>query len=206
MLQFQFDFQLWTSLWWTQTLRISEVSWWPNWCKGHQNWPSGLAKQTCQHFASAAWLCSQRIEFVRDRGAYVLQLKEDDIYCLDQANPIADALQIEALISGLECQNVRNIWGWSVFQRASSWFRSISDYKISIPAVEKCVQLHSTWPATWQVIQIHTTEDAAMKAQKIKEVCLRLAKTQVPGRWWPPVRSCQTAHWDVDFVSKSGNH
>lgn len=44
----------------------------------------------------------------------------------------------------------------------------------------------STWPAAWQVIQIHTTEDAAMKAQKIKEVCLRLAKTQVPGRWWPP--------------------
>ena len=42
---------------------------------------------------------------------------------------------------------------------------------------------------TWQVIQIHTTEDAAMKAQNIKEVCLRLAKTQVPGRWWPPVRS-----------------
>eukprot|EP00434_Breviolum_minutum_P024086 symbB.v1.2.021260.t1/scaffold1824.1/size125051/11 len=29
------------------------------------------------------------------------------------------------------------------------------------------------------VIQIHTTEDAVMKAQKIKEVCLRLAKTQV---------------------------
>lgn len=40
----------------------------------------------------------------------MLQLKEDDIYCLDQANPIEDALQIEAPISGLECQNVRNIY------------------------------------------------------------------------------------------------
>lgn len=145
MLQFQFDFQLWTSLWWTQTLRISEVFWWPNLKQRPLNLPSGLAKQKCQHFASAAWLCSQRSEFVRERGAYVLQLKEDDIYCLDkanpldQANPIADALQIEDLISGLECQNVRNIWGWSVFQRASSWFRSISsisDYMISIPALE----------------------------------------------------------------------
>ena len=49
---------------------------------------------------------------------------------------------------------------------------------ISIPALEYPLDQRLE-----QVIQIHTTEDAAMKAQNIKEVCLRLAKTQVPGRW-----------------------